>query len=77
MSDALKSNTALVELDLFGKDKRNNTQIASINNPFFFHYHKTGNKIGGTGATSMSDALKGNAALTKLNLRSEHKRNNT
>ena len=33
--DALKSNTTLTELYLDGEDKRNNTQMASINNSLF------------------------------------------
>ena len=37
----------------------------------------TGNKIGETGATSLSDALKSNTTLTKLELDGEHERNNT
>ena len=35
LSEALKSNTALTQLDLRGEDKTNNTQMASINNPLF------------------------------------------
>ena len=35
LGGALKSNTTLTELNLEGKDKRNNTQMASIKNKFF------------------------------------------
>ena len=35
LSDALKSNTTLTKLILDGEDKRNNTQMASINNKLF------------------------------------------
>ena len=53
------------------------TQIKPIINPLFFvPIQSTGNSIGDTGATSLSDALKSNAALTQLDLRSEDKRNN-
>ena len=69
MSDALKSNTTLIQLDLRSKDKRNNTQMASINNPLFFILIKsTGNSIGESGEASLSDALKSNTTLTKLKL---------
>ena len=40
MGDVLKSNTALVKLDLSGEDKRNNTRKASINNPLFSFFIK-------------------------------------
>ena len=78
LSDALKSNKTLTQLNLGGKHKRNSTQTASINNPFFFILIKsTGENIGETGATSLSDALKANTTLTELNLNCEDKRNNT
>ena len=77
MSDALKSNTTLIVLDLSGDDKKDNTQMASINNPhFFIPIKSTDNSIGDTGASSLSDALKSNKTLTQLYLRREHKRNN-
>ena len=44
---------------------------------FFCFYQSTGNKIGDTGAASLSDALKSNTALTQLDLESEYKSNNT
>ena len=76
LSDALKSNSTLTELDLSRAHKRNNTQMASINDPLF-HSHQTGNSIGDRGATSLSDALKANTTLTKLDLGGEYKRNGT
>ena len=43
--------------------------MTSIGKPLFFVLIKsTENRIGETGATSMSDALKSNTTLTKLNL---------
>ena len=75
MSEALKSNTTLTILDLGGEDKGNNTQMASANNPLFsIHKKSSGSWIRDTGATSLSDALKSNKTLTKLNLRGEHKK---
>ena len=43
----------------------------------FVLFSSTGNEIGEKGATSVSDALKSNTTLTKLDLTGEHKRNNT
>ena len=49
-----------------------------INNTLFFILIKsTGNKIGDTGATSLSRALKSNTTLSQLNLGCEYKRSNT
>ena len=74
----LKSNTTLMQLGLGCEDKRNNTQMESTNNPLFSILIKsTVNDIGYTGATSLSDALKSNTTLTKLDLSGEHERNNT
>ena len=78
MSEALKSNSSLTELDLSGETKRNNTQMTSINNQLFFTLIKsTDNKIGNTGRASLSEALKSNTSLTELDLSGETKRNNT
>ena len=78
LSDALKSNTTLTQINLECEDKRNNTQMASINNPLFsIHINSTGNGIGETGTTALSEVLKLNTTLTELYLSSEHKRNNT
>ena len=69
LSDALKSNTTLTQLNLCREDKRNITQMTSISNQLFSIFTKsTGNNIGVTGATSLSDALKSNTTLTKLDL---------
>ena len=58
--------------------KRNDTQMGPLNNPLFpILTQSKVNDIGDTGATSLSEVLKSNTALTELNLRSEHKRNNT
>ena len=78
LSDALKSNTTLTKLYLWGEDKRDNTQMASINNTHVLTIIKsTGNNIEARGAMSLSDALKSNTTLTKLDLFGEGKRNNT
>ena len=67
MCDALKTNTTLTQLNLEGEDKRNSTQMTSVNNPLFFTLIKsTDNKIGETGTASLSDSLKSNTTLTKL-----------
>ena len=78
LSDALKSNTTLTKLYLGGEDKRNSTQMASVNKPLFPILIKpTGNKIGERGATSLGDALKSNTTLTELDLRGEDKKKHT
>ena len=77
MSDALKSNTTLTQLNLRGENTRNNTQMAPINNPLFQFQKTTGNEIVETGITALSDSLKTNTTLTQLNLSGENKRNNT
>ena len=78
LSEALKSNTTLTQLDLSREDKRNNTQMTSINNPpFSILIKSTVNKIGNTGAASLSEALKSNTTITQLNLSREYKTNNT
>ena len=49
--------------------------MTSINNSLFsFLFTSTDNKIGDTGATSLSESLKSNTALTELNLGSDDKR---
>ena len=73
LSDALKSNKTLAKLNLSGEHKRDNTQMAFINKQVFIVIISTENIIGDTGATSMSDALKSNATLTKLHLEGDHK----
>ena len=74
LSDALRSNTALTELNLRGDDKRSNTQKAFTEKPLFsVRIKSTANNIGNTGAALLSEALKSNIALTKLDLGREHK----
>jgi hypothetical protein len=57
LSEALKSNTSLTSLDLYG-----NRPVAS------FHSHSIGNDIGAFGAIYLSEALKSNTSLTSLDL---------
>ena len=75
MSEALKSNTTLTALNNGGEDKRKKThkRHPSTIHYFSFLFSSTGNKIGDTGATSLSEALKSNTTLTTLNLWSETK----
>ena len=78
MSEALKSNTTLTELNLNGEDKRKKTHKKhppTIHS--FFLFISTDNEIGDTGAASLSEALKSNTTLTELDLRCEDKRKNT
>ena len=78
LSDALKSNKTLSELNLSGKHKRNNTEMTYIDNSLFsIPIKSTENNIEYTGATSLSYALKSNTTLTELYLHGEDKRNNT
>ena len=76
LSEALKSNITLTELNLCGEDNRKKThKRTSINNSLFsFLTTITANSIGETGATSLSEALKSNTALTKLNLEGDDKK---
>ena len=77
MSELLKSNTTLIELNLKGEDKRKKTQKTSTNNSLFYFFTSTVNEIGDTGASSLSEALKSNTTLTELNICCEDKRKNT
>ena len=76
LSEALKSNTTLTELYLRSEDKRKKThqRHPSTNHSFSFLFSSTGNKIGDTGAASLSESLKSNTTLTKLNLWGIYKR---
>ena len=77
LCELLKTNTTVTELELNSEHKQNNTQMVSINNPLFFNLIiSTVNNIGERGVKSLSDALKSNTSITKLNLRREYKRNN-
>ena len=78
MSESLKSNTTLTKLNLRSKDKRKTHKKTSISNSLFsLHFTTTGNKIGDTGATSLSEALKSNITLTKLDMSGEDQIENT
>ena len=78
MSEALKSNTTPKKLNLSGEDKRKKTQKTNTNNSLFsFLITSTGNKIGESGATLLSESLKSNTTLTELNLSGEDKRKKT
>ena len=75
MSEALKSNTTLTALYLDGENKRKKTH--KRNPPTIhsaIHFMPSENIFGDTGATSLSEALKSNTTLTKLDLKSEDKR---
>ena len=78
LSEALKSNTTLTQLNLGGEDKRRKTQKTLIDNSLFsILITSTGNNIGDTGAASLSESLKSNTTLTELNLDGEDKRKKT
>ena len=77
LSEALKSNTTLTQLNLSGEDKRRHTKDIHQQFTFSFHFTKTGNEIGDVGATSLSEALKSNTTLTELDLSCEDKRRHT
>ena len=76
MSEALKSNTTLIKLNLESEDKRKKThkRHPSIILIFFFLGISTDNEIGERGATSLSEALKSNKTLTELELRCKDKK---
>ena len=78
LSEALKSNTTITELDLSGECKREKIQRTSISKSLFsFLFTSTDNKIGERGAKSLSEALKSNTTLTELDLWGEDKRRHT
>ena len=79
LSESLKSNTTLVVLDLNREDNRKNThkRRPSTIHFFLFLFSSTDNKIGETGATSLSESLKSNTTLIELYLLSEEKRKKT
>ena len=79
MSEALESNTTLTALDLSGEDKRKKTHKwhPSTIHYFSFLFTSSGNWFGERGTTSLSESLKSNTTLTKLNLSGEDKRNKT
>ena len=76
LSDALKSNTTLTTLNLSGEDKRKKTHKrhpSTIHSSFLITLTDNG-KFGDSGAVPLSEALKSNTTLTKLDLSSEDKR---
>ena len=69
LGKSLKSNKTLTELNLTCDNKRKrHTKNPSTNHSFPFHFISTVNKIGDSGASSLSEALKSNTALTTLSL---------
>ena len=79
MSEALKSNTTLTKLYLWSGDKRKKThkRHPSTIHSSSFLITSTGNDIGDTGATSLSESLKSNTTLQIVYLGGEDKRNKT
>ena len=73
MSEALKSNTTLTELNLTCENARH-TKDDHQQFTFLLRFISTDNDIGETGATSLSESLKSNTTLTKLYLCGEDKR---
>ena len=75
LSESLKSNTTLTQLNLNCEDKRKKTHKISISNSLFSFslFITTASDIGETGATSLGEALKPNTTLTQLNLFCEDK----
>ena len=67
LSGALKSNTTLTKLNLWSENL-NNMHTNGIHKQPTLHNKLTDNRVGDTGATSLSDALKTNTTLTELNL---------
>ena len=77
LSESLKSHTTLTELDLTGENKTRKTQKWQFTIFTIVYLHVTGNGIGYIGAESLSESLKSNTTLAKLNLMSEKKRRHT
>ena len=79
LSDSLKSNTTLTELNMSGEDKRKKThkRHPSTHQSFPFLFETIGNIIGDFGAKSLCESLKLNTTLTKLCLCGEDKRRRT
>ena len=78
LSEALKSNTTLTELDLSCDDKRKKTHKrypSAIHSSILFI--SKGNNIGDTGLALLVEALKSNAALIELDLRGDNKNEDT
>ena len=79
LSESLKSNTTLTQLNLSGEDKRKKAhkRHPSTIHSFPFHITSTGSIIGERGAASLSESLKSNTTLTELNLSGQDKRKKT
>ena len=78
LSESLKSNATLTELNLCCEDKRKTQKrYPSTIHSFPFLFPTTGNKIGDTGAASLNESLKSNTTLTKIDLSREDKRKKT
>ena len=75
LSESLKTNTTLTKLNLGGEEKKKtHKRHSSTIHSFPFLFTSTENKIGDTGATSLSESLKSNTTLTELDLTGEDKR---
>ena len=64
LSEALKVNSSLTQLDLDGT-----FDLMMFHSLFIIISHSIWNNIGESGASSLSEALKVNSSLTHLNLR--------
>ena len=73
LSEALKSNTTITDLDLASEDKRKKTHKRHPSTIHCFAIASTDNMIGERGVTSLSESLKSNTTLTKLYLWGEYK----
>ena len=73
---ALESNTTLNTLKMISEDKRMHTKTSINKSLFSFLFASTVNKIGDTGAISLSESLKSNSTLSELNLSCDDKRHN-
>ena len=75
LSEALKTNKTLTELNLTCEDKKRHLIGVNQQITFFsFLFSSTDNWIGVRGATTFSESLKTNTTLTKLYLGGEDKR---
>ena len=73
LSESLKSNATLTELNLSCQDKRRHTKDIHQQFTLFFLSTSTANQIGDTGITSLNESLKSNTTLTALDLSCEDK----
>ena len=68
LSEALKTNTTLVELNLWGDKKSNSGKIMNLQEE---NGNTEGNEIGIEGVRQLGESLKTNTTLTSLNLNSK------